>query len=90
MPRVRDAVKDSATPVGHVCVILKLLCEEYGPRQRRRLRSMLSAIMRAQLREPLEESLDKFERQVKAYEDQRGEDTPTSPSGLRCNSKHAR
>ena len=46
------------------------------PRRRRRSQAMLSAILRVQLKEPLRESLDSFERQVHAYEDQRGKPTP--------------
>ena len=42
------------------------------PRQRRIFQAILSAILRAQLREPVGESLDRFERQVHAYEDQSG------------------
>ena len=66
MKKARNAL------VGHSSEIWRLLCEEYEPRQRRRLRAMLSAVLRVQLREPLGEFLDGFERQVHAYEDQSG------------------
>ena len=52
--------------------IWSLLCEEYQPRQRRRLQAMLSTTLNVQLRESLGESLDSFLKQVHAYEDQSG------------------
>ena len=54
----------------------RLLREEYEPRQRRRYQAMLSATLRVQLTEPVGESLDGFERQVPACEDQSGKPTP--------------
>ena len=63
-------------PVRHGSEIWRWLCEEYDTRQRRRFQTMLSAILRVQLKEPLGESLDGFERQVHAYEDQNGKPTP--------------
>ena len=71
-------VKDGAlkkarnAPVGHGSEIWRLLCEEYEQRQRRRFHAMLSAILRVQLREPLGEPLESFERQMHAYENQIG------------------
>ena len=62
MKKARNAL------VGHGSEIWRLLCEEYKRRQRTRFQDML----RVQVREPLGESLDSFERQAHA-EDQTGE-----------------
>ena len=47
-----------------------------GEGQRRRSQAMLSAILGVQLRQPLVEARDSFERQLDAHEDQRGETIP--------------
>ena len=70
MKRARNA------PVGHGSEIWRLLCEKYEPRRRRRFQAMLSATLSVQLKEPLGVSLDSFERQVRAYEDQSGKQIP--------------
>ena len=62
--------------MGHCSEIWKLLCEKDEPLRRRRFQATLSAILRAQLRGPLAEALDSFERQVHAYEDQSVETMP--------------
>ena len=47
MKKARNAL------AGHGSEIWRLLCEECGPRHRRRFQAMLSAILRVQLRDPL-------------------------------------
>ena len=71
---VKDGAMEKAgnASVGHGNEIWRLKCEEYEPRQRRRFRAMMSAILKVQLREPLGESLDSFESQVHAFEDHCG------------------
>ena len=65
------AMKKARTAIaGHGAEVWRLLCLEYEPKQRRRFQAMLANVLRARLPEPLGESLDAFERQVKQYEDQ--------------------
>ena len=75
---VKDGAMKKArnAPVGDGSESWRLLCEDYEPRQKQRCQAMLSAILRVQLREPLGESLDNFEKQVHAYEDQSGKPIP--------------
>ena len=75
---VKDGAMKKArnTRMSHGSEIWSLLCEEYEPRQRRRFQAMLSAILRVQLKEPPGVSLDGFQRQVHAYEDQSGTPIP--------------
>ena len=57
---------------GRGAEVWRLLCLDYEPKQRRRFQAMLANLLRSKLTEPLGESLDNFERQVKAYQDQTG------------------
>ena len=59
-------------PVGHASENWRWLFEECEPRQRRLVQALLSTNLRVQLKEPLGEAPDGFERQVSAYEDQCG------------------
>ena len=69
-----SAMKKARTaPTGHGAEVWRLLCLEYEPKQRRRFQAMLANLLRSKLAEPLGESLDNFERQVKAYQDQTGQ-----------------
>ena len=54
MKKARNAL------VGHGSEIWRLLCEEYEPRQGRRIQAMLSAILRVQLRSLVGEALRSF------------------------------
>ena len=74
-------------PVGLGIEIWRLLCEEYEPRKRRKFLGMLSAILWVQLREPQGESLDNFQRQERAHDDQSGK---TILDEKTCSHRHRR
>ena len=61
--------KAKSAPVGHGAEVWRLLACEYELKQRRRFQAKLSGGLRTKLPDPLSESIDGFERQIKQCTD---------------------
>ena len=70
----RALEKLRAAPIGNGLEIWRLFCEEWEPRQRMRFTAMLTSILRIELKDPIISSLEVWERAIREYEQQSGDD----------------
>ena len=67
MVKDRALVKLRTAPTGNGFECWRLFCAEWEPKQKGRLTAMLTSILKCELKDPLLQSLEAWERAVQEY-----------------------